>query len=489
MRTTKITYSLALLCFALLYPWLCIRAQITGPVSIVPGNATQYYWSHFGYGSPEWSAPFGTFNATNITNPLITISKNVNTPSVQLKVVSKDVTNPSQTLTEYKTVEVDPFIKGPTTISPGESITLVNQDNREGYTGHNACYWNWSVSNSAALTCGGNCNNSLSNSVVFTCPTSAPQAYYTISCTKYCGGGAYAYTSQIRVDVVSSNPSNPSNPNNPNYSLPTPIIQGPSEVNCNIVMSNLIYTVNNLPPDTYYEWQLPPHWGIVGNTHTNSISVVTSPMSMGFISVKGYTPRGDMITSPTGYLGVNCCLETITVVNGVPSGNTDNREANYSVIASNTINSGATARYHGGSFVNLSTGFSAVAESNVHMYPEGCTSVYQRMSGNGGSISEDGTSILDKSSTTPFSLRPDDQSFDFEVFPNPTDRSIKIVLDKNKELPESIRLTDILGNEVKLISGPSMYEYEFDLADYSRGVYLLNVQYAEKNISRKIIRN
>lgn len=479
MRTNKsLNYSFLLLVLVFISPWFSITAQISGPVGIVPGEATQYNWSHFGYMNPTWSAPFGTFNSTTVQNPYLTISKNVNTPSIQLQVVSQDVSNPSQTTIDYKTVEVYPFITGPTNVNPGASITLVNQDNRAGLAGHNACYWNWSTSDLTLLTCSGNCNTSTSGSVVFTCPSTSPQSFYTISCTKYCGGGAYAYASQIRVNVNIVAPG-----------LPTPIINGPSEISCGANLSNLIYSVNNVPQATYYEWELPAGWYINGNSHSNSISVANMGNPGGIIKVTAYSSQNSTVKSDVGSFGVGCCFQTLTITAPVSNGNTDRKQADYSINASNIVNAGATAKYHAGTFVNLSAGFSAIAESNVHIYPEICTSTYLRMNHAGNSGTEENSASSGESSSEPINTRLEEKEFFLEIFPNPTDGSFKLMLDKTKELPETISLKDVLGKEIQLLSKPMSYEYEFDLSKFGRGIYFLNLLYPDKTLSKKIIKN
>lgn len=452
--------------------YLNLTAQITGPTYIVPGEATQYYWSRFGYTDPAWSASFSTFSPNaNSGSPYITVGKNITSPSLQIKVVAKDVSTPTLTITDYKTVDVNPFITGPTNIQPGQSITLSNQDNREGYAGHNACYWNWSASDSGPLTCSGSCNTSTSGSVVFSCPTTLPSAvlssgYYTISCTKFCGLGSYSYPSNARVNV----------------SFATPVINGPSEISCNASLSNLVYSVTNLPQASYYEWQVPSGWAISGNSHSSSISVANFGNPGGYIKVTAYAYQNSALKSAQAIFDVGCCPTTVIVTDPVLSGNTDRRQANHSIVASNVVNGGATAKYHGGSYVYLTAGFGAMPESNVHFYPEICTSTYQRkaLQNEANAGQEDMLSEENTFATDPFFLN---------IFPNPTNNRFKISLDKSKDLPVSISLKDLLGKELRVITNPESYECEFDLSDFSRGVYLLNINYPEKTIAKKIIRN
>ena len=75
------------------------------------------------------------------------------------------------------------------------------------------------------------------------------------------------------------------------------------------------------------------------------------------------------------------------------------------------------------------------------------------------------------------------------VFPNPNTGDFKVILDNDKELPQSIVIRDILGKEVKSIKNPTEYEYGFDMKSYNSGIYFINVFYSGKTISEKIIKN
>ncbi len=471
-----------LLIGVLLISYTNTKAQnpIVGPVSIVPGESTQYTWSNFGYNNPNWSAPYASFSpgSSNVYNPYITISKTITSPTVEIKVISHDVSTPTVTLTDYRTILVDPFLVGATSVHPGGSITITNQDNREGYAGHNACLWNWSCDNMNALFCGnGNCNNSIINTAVFTCPTTLPASVissglYSISCTKSCGLGSFSYPSQMNVRVV----------------LNDPVISGTQDISCVTSLSNLVYTASQVSGATYYIWEVPTGWQIMSGDHTNSIAVATFGYGPGDIKVTAYAANGSPIKSNKVSYTIGCCPQNLTIATNVTSGNIDKRQADNSITCTSVINNGGNAKYHAGSFVHLSPGFSAEQNADLHAYIQFCTGTYFKMN----SSNSNDNSKTDKENTVDIinlSDRPIEDRIDFNIYPNPNNGNFKLTLNNNAELPESISIKDILGKEVKVINEPTKYEYDFEMKEFDQGLYIINVYYSDKTISKKVIKN
>lgn len=75
-----------------------------------------------------------------------------------------------------------------------------------------------------------------------------------------------------------------------------------------------------------------------------------------------------------------------------------------------------------------------------------------------------------------------------QFFPNPTHDKFTISLNPNDELPQSISVRSVLGNEVKKINSINERNLTIDLGDCSDGVYIVNVNYANKTITNKIVK-
>ena len=74
------------------------------------------------------------------------------------------------------------------------------------------------------------------------------------------------------------------------------------------------------------------------------------------------------------------------------------------------------------------------------------------------------------------------------VYPNPTQDKFTISLNPNDELPQSISVRSVLGNEVKKINSVTERNLTIDLSDCSDGVYIVNVNYADKTLTNKIVK-
>ncbi|MBL7895463.1 MAG: T9SS type A sorting domain-containing protein [Bacteroidia bacterium] len=74
------------------------------------------------------------------------------------------------------------------------------------------------------------------------------------------------------------------------------------------------------------------------------------------------------------------------------------------------------------------------------------------------------------------------------VYPNPTQDKFTISLNPNDELPQSISVRSVLGNEVKKINSVTERNLTIDLGDCSDGVYIVNVNYADKTLTNKIVK-
>ena len=73
---------------------------------------------------------------------------------------------------------------------------------------------------------------------------------------------------------------------------------------------------------------------------------------------------------------------------------------------------------------------------------------------------------------------------EFHIFPNPTSEQINIRFKKLEK--RTIQLIDILGNEI-LNFETSEVQFQLDVSNYPKGIYLVKVTSAEGSSSQKII--
>ena len=78
---------------------------------------------------------------------------------------------------------------------------------------------------------------------------------------------------------------------------------------------------------------------------------------------------------------------------------------------------------------------------------------------------------------------------ELNVFPNPNNGEFKLTLNNSIELPKSIVIRDVLGREIKTVINPTTYEHVFDLKNMNEGLYMINVFYSDKTLSKRIIKN
>jgi hypothetical protein len=477
--------------FILLFTFItCIysnraSASITGATSMVPGVSSNYGWCCVSGGiNPTWSA-----NNSNVTftgsgyNVTVNVSKNINVCSFVIT-VTYDYVGTSGTitgLTETKTVYVDPFLKGSGNAYPGESMTITNYDYCAGGAGHTFCYWNWSCSDVSAIFCGGSCTGSILNTANINCPSTLPSGIisggvYNITCNKYCGGGAYQYQSLLTVNVA----------------LRDPTISGPSGVGCGgTATTGMVFTASAVTGAAYYVWTVPSGWSITSGANTNAITVSSNGSNAGSVTVRAYAASGSPVKSNIVTQNVVCCTTNLTVSGNVSAGNTDSQQADNSITATNTINNTANARYHAGSTIYLEPGFYAAQGSYFHGYIEGCTGNYYRTANsNDTTATETGnethTAQLENSD---FAAGNELRQEELNVFPNPNKGEFKLVFDRNSELPVSIKVKDIFGKEIESIQNPEKYEYNFNMNEFSSGIYFINVSYNNKTVSKKLIKN
>lgn len=87
------------------------------------------------------------------------------------------------------------------------------------------------------------------------------------------------------------------------------------------------------------------------------------------------------------------------------------------------------------------------------------------------------------------SIKEAEEAENYTVYPNPSDGMFKLSLDANSGLPKSIMVQDVMGNTVMTVASPQSTEYTFNLTGSANGLYLIKINYNEKTILKKLIKN
>lgn len=83
----------------------------------------------------------------------------------------------------------------------------------------------------------------------------------------------------------------------------------------------------------------------------------------------------------------------------------------------------------------------------------------------------------------------DEASFSFNIIPNPSSGKYKITLSNAAQYPENIRVVNLLGKIVYKNNQPNPDELDFDITNMPDGLYIVELIYEGKTVSKKIIKN
>lgn len=168
------------------------------------------------------------------------------------------------------------------------------------------------------------------------------------------------------------------------------------------------------------------------------------------------------------------CEPNKTITTAVVAGNTDSQQAQFTITASNTIESTANARYHAGTSVILSNGFHSKSGSIFRAYIEGCSGIYF-----GRESSENYDNSSDYSSQSEKSL----SNYDIKIYPNPTNSLVTITADNytiNKLIVNSVDGKQIFSKEID-----PTYSFELDASNFTNGIYILTIETKEGTVFTK----
>jgi hypothetical protein len=95
--------------------------------------------------------------------------------------------------------------------------------------------------------------------------------------------------------------------------------------------------------------------------------------------------------------------------------------------------------------------------------------------------------IIDKADNT---SKVRNEELKIEVFPNPADGFFNVSFQLDPKNKTSILITDMNGKELlkeTMEKASGIYTRQFDLKDYAKGNYLINIKQGKKSVSRQII--
>lgn len=175
------------------------------------------------------------------------------------------------------------------------------------------------------------------------------------------------------------------------------------------------------------------------------------------------------------------CAGKITLtspIHDVNSGNTDIRQATIQINASNIIDNGASAIYHAAESVVLTNGFLSKSGSNLYAYIAGCEGRIREKTQSNESA---------RNNIEDFSSESKINSDIYNILPNPNNGVFKIIMkDTSEQNIEILNSTGIIIYNTTLLG---QMEYQINISDKPKGIYLVKITSGAKIYTKKIIKN
>lgn len=170
------------------------------------------------------------------------------------------------------------------------------------------------------------------------------------------------------------------------------------------------------------------------------------------------------------------CPNALVISTNVASG-LDKKQASVSIEATNVINIGAGAIYHAPTVI-LKPSFNAKVGSAVHLYTVGCTNTFLARPFN-VETSSDNFSKSNKYFQEKANI--------ISVQPNPSNGIFKISLNEVSE--GTIEISDLYGFNIYKSEFKNQTDFEMNLQDRPKGIYIVKVFSGEQVFTNKIIKN
>ncbi len=229
---------------------------------------------------------------------------------------------------------------------------------------------------------------------------------------------------------------------------------------------------------------------ISGNFELKVTTTVTQGTTVRTLTSTSSNAGADVSFNNCSVCCVDCCVDNQTLSSPVLANFVDTRQANLRIHAVNTIENGAFASYHAGDHVLLKNGFASLLGSRVHIYNEGCTGTYilkQSTPEINTNLYPNGfysKSITDVESIKTIAEKPVNV---ISISPNPNNGIFKISLNDVSE--GTIQVTDMFGFTIYKSEFKNQTEFEMNMQEKPKGIYIVKVTSGEQVFTSKIIKN
>lgn len=204
----------------------------------------------------------------------------------------------------------------------------------------------------------------------------------------------------------------------------------------------------------------------------NQNSFSTSSLSGTYLNLNSISISPNSLPQLISALPPAC--PSILVINTNVTTGIDKKQASTSIEAANIINSGFGAIYHAPT-VLLKPNFNAKAGSTSHIYPVGCSNTFiARQSQTYSNIESEEAEIKVKKEV-------------INISPNPNNGIFKIGINEVSE--GTIVVTDLYGFTVFKSEIKNQNEFEMNLQDNPKGIYIVKVVSGDQTYTSKIIKN
>jgi subtilisin family serine protease len=184
----------------------------------------------------------------------------------------------------------------------------------------------------------------------------------------------------------------------------------------------------------------------------------------------------------TGFASMALCgtnPPNMTVTTNVNAPSVSTLQTSNSITLSHAVANGAAGRYHAGSIVSMTAGFSAAGGSIFSAYIQGCNAAPFNKAGNTEELTPYYTNLMAGAATLPEKKSDEVKATaiseeKISVYPNPNEGSF--ILTVNNNSPKIIRIYDVLNNLI-LQKETKEQQTGIDISGHASGIYFVHILY------------